>query len=109
MYGRKAEITVGDAGSSSGRIACYLLLSKWFDNIRWSDIGKLAGQTAVCDSPSPSKLVERSDIYIYGDRSDCVDRHCNIPYGLLSQPTGRCGVWIGAVGGYQTDPENVNE
>ena len=26
MYGRKAEITVGDAGSSSGRIACYLLL-----------------------------------------------------------------------------------
>ena len=37
------------------------------------------------------------------------DLHCNIPYGLLSQPTGRCGVWIGAVGGYQTDPENVNE
>ena len=32
-----------------------------------------------------------------------------LPYGLLSQPTGRCGVWIGAVGGYQTDPENVNE
>ena len=47
MYGRKAKIAVGDAGSSSGRIACYLLLSKWFDNIRWSDIGKLAGQTAV--------------------------------------------------------------
>ncbi len=39
MYGRKAKIAVGDAGSSSGRIACYLLLSKWFDNIRWSDIG----------------------------------------------------------------------
>ena len=54
MYGRKAKIAVGDAGSSSGRIACYLLLSKWFDNIRWSDIGKLAGQTAVCDSPSTS-------------------------------------------------------
>ena len=109
MYGRKAEIAMGDAGSSSGRIACYLLLSKWFDNIRWSDIGKLAGQTAVCDSPSTSKLVERSDLYVYGDCTDCMDRHCNIPYGLLSQPTGRCGVWIGAVGRYQTDPENLNE
>ena len=84
MYGRKAKIAMGDAGSSSGRIACYLLLSKWFDNIRWSDIGKLAGQTAVCDSPSTSKLVERSDLYVYGDCADCVDRHCNISYGLLS-------------------------
>ena len=72
-------------------------------------IGKLAGQTAVCDSPSTSKLVERSDLYVYGDCTDCMDRHCNIPYGLLSQPTGRCGVWIGAVGRYQTDPENLNE
>ena len=94
MYGRKAKIAVGDAGSSSGRIACYLLLSKWFDNIRWSDIGKLAGQTAVCDSPSTSKLVERSDLYVSWNCADCMDWHCNISYGLLSQPTDRCGVWI---------------
>ena len=109
MYGRKAKIAMGDAGSSSGRIACYLLLSKWFDNIRWSDIGKLAGQTAVCDSPSTSKLVERSDLYVSWNCADCMDWHCNISYGLLSQPTDRCGVWIGAVGGHQTNPANPNE
>ena len=94
MYGRKAEIAMGDAGSSPGRIACHLLLFEWFGNIRWSDTGKLGGETAVCDSPPTSKLVEQPDFYIYGDCADCMDWHCNISYGLLSQPTDRCGVWI---------------
>ena len=71
-----------------------LLQTEQVQNIRWSDTGKLGGETAVCDSPPTSKLVEQPDFYIYGDCADCMDWHCNISYGLLSQPTDRCGVWI---------------